>query len=213
MKVLSAITAVVIGVPMMAVLAPTVVFAASPPVPSAKCDGANRWEVRYTTSVTNKSYRRAASDVVITIAPGQTSGSRTITASTTFSANVTVSGSVSVNASAILASAKVTAGIALNLGAAWMSGDSVTVGPYKNTTSRYRDAVAFYGTRTVAGEYTKWVCDASPYYGIITWVNKHTNTYRFWNQVVAGMLWCNDDAAIKQQYGAWSIQYNAVYWC
>jgi hypothetical protein len=203
------------GVSMAAICAPMVAFAASsPPYPTGACGNANSGQVKYTTSASpNKGYERAAPDVVFTIAPGQTSGSRTIFAQRTYTGKVTVSGSITVDASVIVASAEATVGLQLEIGGAWTAGESYTVGPYRNTRSTYRDAASYAGTREVTGYYTKWRCGLSPSTGFYTWLTEHTNVYDFWVQVVAGLVWCDDDAALKNLYGAWSLQYDAASKC
>ena len=214
-KGLTILAAVITGLPVAGLLLPMTVLGASPPRPSTTCGNSNSGQIKYTTNVDadGRGYKRAHNDVLFITAPGQTSGSRTLSATSTFSASVAVSPSITVSASAVVASVEGTVGMDLNLGVAFSTGDSWTVGPYKNTTSSYRDAVAFVGTRTVAGQYTKWKCGLSASTGFYAWLTQTTNTYRLWNQIVVGMAWCNDDAAIRAQYGQWSLQYSAVSAC
>jgi hypothetical protein len=205
----------VMGASMAGIAAPMVAFAASsPPYPTGACGNSNYGQVKYTTSASpNKGFERAAPDVVFTIAPGQTSGSRTMFAQRTYTGKVTVSGSVKVDAGVIVASAEATVGLQLEIGGAWTAGESYTVGPYRNTTSAYRRAASYAGTRTVDGYYTKWRCGLSPSTGFYTWLTEHTNVYDTWVQVVAGLVWCDDDAALKNQFGAWSLEYDAASHC
>jgi hypothetical protein len=211
-KALTLATAVITVVPVLGLIGPATALAA-PSIPSKSCSSSTRNAIKYTTSVTTKSFGRAKNDVIFSIAPGQTSGSRTVTATTTLSGSVTVSGSLTFSTSAIVASAETTVGLELQAGVAFEDGDSWTVGPYKNSTTKYRDAAAYAGTRKVAGQFTKWKCDISPTTGFLVWVNKGTGTYLFWDQVLAGMVWCDDDAAIKARYGTWSLQYDVASKC
>src|SRR5687768_8256588 len=214
-KPMTIVLGAVLGVSLAGLASPIVAFAASaPPTPTVACGNANAGQIKYSTSIQpTKGYERAASDVVFTIAPHQTSGSRTMLASRTYTGKITVAPSITVNASAIVASAEATVGLELEIGGAWTAGESYTVGPYYNSYSTYRDAVAYAGTRTVAGYYTKWRCGLSPSTGFYTWLTDHTNVYALWVQVVAGMVWCNDDAALKIRYTAWSLQYDAASKC
>ena len=204
---------VVIAIPAVGLVAPGLAAAATPPIPTATCNANVSGQIQYTTTVNTKSYARAKNDLVITIAPGQTSGSRTITSNTTYSGSVKISGGVSVNAGIIIANAAVKAGVSLSLGAAFQDGDSWSVGPYHNTTAQYRDAVAYAGSKIVEGQYTKWACGLSPNTGFWTWLTQVSSTYGAWNQFFAAMVWCDDDAILKSQYGTWSIQYDAASHC
>jgi hypothetical protein len=211
-RVLTLATAVITVLPIVGLVAPAGALAA-PPTPGGSCTASVRGKIDYTTGVTSKGYARAKNDVVYTIAPGQTSGSRTITSTTTFSGSITFSGSTTFSTGIVIAEAEATLGLQLQIGAAFASGDSWTVGPYKNTTTGYRDAVAYAGTRKVVGQVSKWKCDTNPSTGFITWVRQSTANFTAWDQVLVGMLWCNDDAKIKSTYGSWSMQYDAVSKC
>lgn len=210
---LGVVLSVVMGASMAGIYAPMVALGATPPPPTGSCSNANSGAVRYTTTTGTKGYALAFPYVVFTIAPHQTSGSLTTTATATFTGKATVSGTVKVDASAVLASAEASVGLSLEVGVAFSVGQSFTVGPYTNTTNSYRDATAYAGTRIVTGYYTKWRCDISPYVGFYTWVSEYTNTYGYWLQLVTGEVWCNDDAALRDRYGSWSIQYNAASKC
>jgi hypothetical protein len=208
-----AIATLVAALPVAGLTLPLGVFAASPPPPTNTCNASYSGQIRYTTSISSKTYARALPDVIFSIAPGQTSGTRTVTGTRTFTGNVTVSGSVAVSTSAVIASAEAKVGLDLMLGQAFSSSDSWTVGPYHNTTSTYRDAVAFVGTRVVNGYYTKWKCGLSPSTGFYTWLSQTTNVFDAWNDVVAALVWCDDDALVRSQYGTWSIHYDAASRC
>lgn len=206
-------TALIVGLPTFGLLAASVALAANPPAPTTTCNASNQNVVKYTTAYTTKGYARARSDLILTAAPGQPTGTRAMSSTATLSGSVTVSAGASVSVSAVVASATTNAGVALQVGVAWTTGETVTVGPLTNTTGSYRDAVSYFGTRQVVGKYTKWKCVLNQSVGFWTWTAQTTNNYTLWNQDVAGMIWCNDDATIKAQYGSWSIQYDAVSKC
>ena len=206
------LTAVASALPLIGLIAPAGVFAASPPAPTTSCGNANYGQIKYTTNISSKTYARAHPDVVFTLAPGG-SASRTLTSTTTVKGSVTGTLTLNGDAQAILVSLGASVSVELSFGVAFTYSDAWTIGPIRNSTSSYRQVTTFAGTRVVNGNATRWKCGMSPNTGWYTWLTERTGTYFAINQTVTGMAWCTDDAAIKAMFGTWSLEYDAVSKC
>jgi hypothetical protein len=210
---LAVFTAAVTAIPFASLLAPSAVFAAAPPYPTATCNANNYGAIKYTTSIGTAGFLRATPDTRMSVAPGQSTGTTTVTAEVTLNGSAKVSVGASVNGSLVFASAEAQTTLELQVGVAFRAGQSWTSSSYRNTKTYYRTAVAYFGATHYTGNYTKFKCGLSPNTGFHTWLTETTNTYGYWITWNSGMAWCEDDAAVRAAYGQYSIDYDAVSKC
>ena len=157
------------------------------------------------TTVSNKDVLFTHNVLYASLTPGAHT-ERTVTHTTTWSASITVSVGAKADAGIIIAKASIQAGIALKGEGAVTDSSSVTTG-VTNNSGYPHDYVIFEGTRTVKGTWTRYYCSAG------TAKVSGSGTWKSWDAQYVGVLRCDNDNSILTNYGAWSVQYDAVKTC
>jgi hypothetical protein len=134
---------------------------------------------------------------------------RTSTETTSFTAGVTASASGTFGANVILAKAEVTVGFSLKVEGTRTSSESFTTGITNNTSSPHT-YVWFKGTKQGTGNWAKDQCARESSRG---WVEVNNGHWGSWNAQLDGVLRCDTDNAIQNQFGTFSVQYKAVRTC
>jgi hypothetical protein len=188
---------------LMTLVAPMVVMAGPATARPLEC---NPDSMRYSITSSSKDilmtheYRYATLDV-------NAYGERTISSTTTFTAGITVNASATAQAGVIFAKAEVSVGFSLMAQGSTTSTESFSDG-VKNTTSKPHTWVWFEGTKRGNGG---WKSDRCTNQG--QWQSYDSGTWKSWNAQFSGVLRCDHDADIANQFGSFSPEYKAVKTC
>jgi hypothetical protein len=163
--------------------------------------------VRYNITSTNKDILETHGFAYATLAPGG-DAHKTITATTSYQAGVTVSGSGTVAAGVVLAKAEVTVGFSLQANGTWTDSTQYSDGITNGTNSTH-EYVFFEGVRRGRGTWASDICRRDG----TGWASYNTGNWGSWEAMKFGVLRCDNDPAIGNQFGTFSVQYKAVRTC
>jgi hypothetical protein len=186
------------------VLVPTVAFAWGSVVhASVDCQmGQSDW---YEVSVTSTDLLFTHNLAYASLAPGG-NASRTITVSNTYTGSITITVGTSAEGSIIIAKASLEVGFSLKGEYSRTDSDSHTDGITNNTSNNHK-YVFFEGTKNATGRFTQYYCSV----GVAK--VRSSGTWKSWHGMDFGVLRCDQDARIATDFGAWSIEHEAVLTC
>jgi hypothetical protein len=194
-----------VAVVVFAITAALVVIAA--PAAFAYPIVCNSNAVRYNTSATSTNILFTNQFAYATLTSGG-HAERTIGSSTTYQASVTGSASGGVGVNLVIVSAEASVGFSLQVSGTWTDSSAFSTG-VNNTTTKTHDYVFFGGTKKGVGTWTKQQCDSDGR----AWHNIGSGQWGSWNAQHWGVLRCDEDTSIGNNYGTFSVQYKAVRTC
>ena len=168
------------------------------------CDPNSTW---YDVAVTSKDILNTYAFEYVTLAPGA-STSQTITHTTTYTASVTVSAGTKGSASVIFANAEVSLGFQVQAAGSTTATNSLTLST-SNTTSSTHTWVFYGATKRGVGTWKGHKCSSNGQ--VVTTTG--SGSWGSWDANHRGVLRCDSDTSILNQYGSFSPEYKAVKSC